>query len=55
VAESNGSRGDGIEVVAIHHHMTHEAPRVLFLHHWGKGPAEPLAQALAGALEAQSE
>lgn len=36
-------RGDGIHVVAIHHHMVGEQPRILFLHYWGRGPAETLA------------
>ena len=29
-------RADGINVVAIHQHMTHEQPRLVFLHYWGK-------------------
>src|SRR3954471_6097252 len=33
-------RSNGIEVVAIHHHMTGTTPVVIFLHYWGKGPAE---------------
>ena len=37
-------RAEGINVVAIHHHMTHENPRYLFLHYWGKGKAESLAR-----------
>jgi hypothetical protein len=28
-------RGAGIEVVAIHNHMTGEEPRIVFLHYWG--------------------
>src|SRR5262249_52035262 len=32
-------RKAGIEIVAIHHHMTGETPRVLFLHYWGVGRA----------------
>jgi hypothetical protein len=43
-----------INVVAIHHHMTHEDPRILFLHYWGKGPAESLARGLRSALDAQA-
>jgi hypothetical protein len=46
-------RGAGINIVAIHHHMTLENPRYLFLHYWGKGRAEALAQSLKQALEAQ--
>jgi hypothetical protein len=26
-------RAEGINIVAIHHHMTHEEPRILFLHY----------------------
>ena len=40
----------GINIVAIHSHMTHEQPRILFFHYWGKGPAKDLAQAVKGAL-----
>lgn len=48
-------RGSGINVVAIHHHMTHEEPRILFLHYWGKGPAETLARSFKKALDVQKE
>src|SRR5436190_8929148 len=43
-------RNSGINIVAIHHHMTHETPRTLFLHYWGKGKATDLAASIAGAL-----
>lgn len=43
-------RVGGISIVAIHSHMTHEQPRILFFHYWGKGPAEKLAEAIEGAL-----
>jgi Domain of Unknown Function (DUF1259) len=39
-----------INIVAIHSHMTHEQPRILFFHYWGRGPAKELAQAVKGAL-----
>lgn len=39
-----------INIVAIHSHMTHENPRILFLHYWGRGPAKDLANAVKGAL-----
>jgi len=39
-----------INIVAIHSHMTHEQPRILFFHYWGRGPAKDLAQAVKGAL-----
>jgi hypothetical protein len=32
-------RKNGINIVAIHQHMTHEQPRIIFLHYWGKGKA----------------
>jgi len=43
-------RAAGINIVAIHSHMTHEQPRILFFHYWGRGPAKELAQAIKGAL-----
>ena len=42
---------NGIEVVAVHNHMVHEAPRIFFLHYWGVGPAEKLARGLKAALD----
>jgi hypothetical protein len=47
-------RKGGINIVAIHHHMTHEEPRYVFLHYWGKGPAAALAKTLRTALNTQS-
>ena len=46
-------RHEGINIVAIHHHMTHESPRYLFLHYWGRGPAKNLAESLQRALLVQ--
>jgi len=43
-------RVGGINIVAIHSHMTHEQPRILFFHYWGRGPAKQLAEAIQGAL-----
>ena len=43
-------RVGGINIVAIHSHMTHEQPRILFFHYWGRGPATKLAEAIQGAL-----
>jgi hypothetical protein len=40
----------GINIVAIHHHMTEETPRLIFLHYWGRGPAATLASSLHAAL-----
>lgn len=42
-------RADGINIVAIHSHMTGDTPRMLFLHYWGRGPAAQLAAALQAA------
>jgi hypothetical protein len=47
-------RRSNINVVAIHNHMTHENPRVVFLHYWGVGPAADLAKGVKAALEAQA-
>ncbi|HSB60222.1 MAG TPA: DUF1259 domain-containing protein [Vicinamibacteria bacterium] len=44
-------RRAGIDVVAIHHHMTGEEPRILFLHYWGVGPSAGLAGGLRAALD----
>jgi hypothetical protein len=46
-------RGAGINVVAIHQHMTMETPRLMFLHYWGIGATRQLAQGLKAALETQ--
>ena len=46
-------RGGGINIVAIHHHMTHEQPRMLFLHYWGRGGVNALARGLKTALDVQ--
>ena len=43
-------RKSGVNIVAIHHHMSGEEPRMLFLHYWGRGPATDLAKAVKGAL-----
>jgi len=39
-----------INIVAIHQHMTHEEPRIMFFHYWGRGSAKDLAQAIKGGL-----
>jgi hypothetical protein len=46
-------RHANINVVAIHNHMTHEQPRIMFLHFWGKGPAAELARGIKAALDTQ--
>ena len=43
-------RVGGINIVAIHSHMTHENPRILFLHYWGRGSSKKLGEAVKGAL-----
>ncbi len=44
-------RGGGINIVAIHSHMTSESPRILFLHYWGRGKAADLATTVKHALD----
>ena len=44
-------RASGIDVVAMHHHMTGVDPQVIFLHYWGKGDARKLATAFRGAID----
>lgn len=44
-------RANGLEVVAIHHHMTGARPTVIFLHYWGKGPAMKLATGVRAAVD----
>ena len=39
-----------IYIVAIHSHMTHEQPRIMFFHYWGRGPAKDLANSIKGAF-----
>ena len=39
-----------IYIVAIHQHMTHEQPRMMFFHYWGRGRAKDLAQTIKGAF-----
>jgi hypothetical protein len=43
-------RRSGINIVAIHSHMTHETPRILFFHYWGRGAAKELARTIEDAL-----
>ncbi|HKY64015.1 MAG TPA: DUF1259 domain-containing protein [bacterium] len=46
-------RKGGINIVAIHNHMTMEYPRIIFLHFWGVGKSIDLAQTLKAALDVQ--
>ncbi len=43
-------RKNGLDVVAIHHHMTSDRPMIIFLHYWGTGPADKLATAFKAAV-----
>src|SRR5436853_2020394 len=45
-------REAGINIVAIHSHMTGDEPRIIFFHYWGRGPAQSLAQSVQKALPA---
>lgn len=40
----------GVRITALHNHLIHELPRVMFLHFWGQGEAGKLAQHLKQAL-----
>jgi hypothetical protein len=44
-------RHTGIDVVAIHQHMSATNPSVTFLHYWGRGHAQTLAAAIRAALD----
>jgi hypothetical protein len=44
-------RAHGINVVAIHHHMTGVTPSVVFLHYYGTGAAAKLAQSVRDAVD----
>jgi hypothetical protein len=43
-------RKNGLDVVAIHHHMVDTRPTIYFLHYWGTGPADRLATGFKAAL-----
>jgi hypothetical protein len=44
-------RSHGLNIVAIHNHMIASQPAVYFLHYWGTGPAEKLAEGFKAALD----
>ena len=44
-------RKNGLDVVAIHHHMTNDRPVIIFLHYWGTGPADKLAMGFKAAVD----
>src|SRR5262245_49815267 len=43
-------RKNGLDVVAIHHHMTADRPMIIFLHYWGTGSADKLATGFKAAV-----
>ena len=44
-------RRNGLDVVAVHHHMTADRPMIIFLHYWGTGPAATLATGFKAAID----
>ncbi|AMJ67019.1 DUF1259 domain-containing protein [Hymenobacter sp. PAMC 26628] len=44
-------RAHNLEVVAVHNHMLGDAPRMMFLHYYGRGPAPALAAGFRAALD----
>nr|WP_207435906.1 DUF1259 domain-containing protein [Sabulibacter ruber] len=44
-------RRNGLEVVALHHHMLGDDPRMVFLHYYGQGSATTLARGFRAALD----
>jgi hypothetical protein len=44
-------RAHGINIVAIHHHMTGTSPTIFFLHYYGTGAAAKLAEGFRAALD----
>jgi uncharacterized protein DUF1259 len=43
-------RANGLNVVAIHNHMTGGQPIIYFLHYWGTGPVDQLANGFKAAV-----
>jgi hypothetical protein len=48
-------RQNGIDIVAIHHHMTGTSPTIYFLHYWGTGSVDKLAGAFKAAVDQLSK
>jgi len=44
-------RSHGLDVLAIHHHMLNTKPEIIFLHYWGRGPADKLATGFKAAVD----
>lgn len=40
----------GFKVAALHNHMLDDNPRIFFVHFWGKGPADQLAQTVRNSF-----
>ena len=47
-------REANINIVAIHHHMLGENPRMIFLHYYGRGKALDLAKGVKAAINTQA-
>ncbi|MGE5525193.1 MAG: DUF1259 domain-containing protein [Rhodospirillaceae bacterium] len=48
-------RKAGINIVSIHHHMTREEPRYIFLHYWGEGKSQELARSIKQVIDTQTK
>jgi hypothetical protein len=44
-------RSHGLDVVALHNHMLGTQPTIIFLHYWGRGPADKLAAGFKAAFD----
>jgi hypothetical protein len=44
-------RTAGLQIVALHHHMTTGSPTVYFVHYWGRGAAQTLAEGVRAAVD----
>src|SRR5947209_394086 len=44
-------RANGLDVVAIHHHMTGSKPMIIFLHYFGKGNPTALGRGFKATLD----
>ena len=47
----NAPRANGLNAVALHHHMTGVAPTVSFVHYFGTGQAAALAKGVRAAVD----
>ena len=41
----------GLEITAVHNHLLHERPHVMYVHFWGQGDARALASGLRAAID----